>query len=289
MEEGQVEAPAADASETTETPEGFVNKDGSLVEGWQTRLTDPVLHEDKTLQSFKNLEGLAKSYVHVRKQVPLDKIAIPTEKSSQLEWDEFWKAGGRPETPQDYNLTVPDDLPEGLYTKERLAEAQEVFHKIGLSAKQAAALMEYDQNLAKGFLQAQEQQRLMQREESKNKLLQLWGNAYEQRTHFGNVAINEGCSGDIELQNSVCEKYGDDPDFIQLLSNLGAKFVERGSIQGANIPTPGDLDRQIEEEMQKPVYGPKFAEHGFSQKQHEAQVTFVQTLFRKRAENTRTG
>jgi hypothetical protein len=287
-EEGQAEA--SETTETTEAPQGtqkettgFVNADGSLVEGWQTRLSDSTLHEDKTLASFKTFEALAKSMVHVRRQVPMDKIAVPGKNSTDAEWDEWYKAGGRPETPQDYNLNIPDDAPEGMYTKKGLAEWQELFHKLGLSKKQAKVLFETDKAKALAVLQTRQQAEELAQSEAKNKLFQLWGNAYEQRIHFGNAAVEKGTGGNEEFRTRLCEKYGNDPDFIEFTSNLGAQFVERGSIAAANIPTPGDIDRQIQEEMHQDSYTNR------NHPGHKQQVDYVAKLFRDRAASTKTG
>ncbi|MHC4500351.1 MAG: hypothetical protein ACYS21_14705, partial [Planctomycetota bacterium] len=199
------------------------------------------------------------------------------------EWDEWHKAGGRPETPQDYNLTVPADLPEGVYTKERLAEVQEVFHKIGLSKKQGDALMDMDVKATVSALQSQQQAKELAREEAKSKLYQKWGNAYEQRIHFGNVAVNEGASGNQEFVQRLIDKYGDDPDFIEFTSNLGAKFTERGSITAANVPTPSDIEKQINEIIHTDAYT------NGKHPGHKQAVQAAAKLFRDKAASTKTG
>ena len=275
--------PAVKTTETAGEPTApLVDAKGELKEGWRDTLPEDIKAE-KVFDRVSNFEGIMKSLASAERMVGKDKIAIPNETSTDADWEQFHRAGGRPETPQDYNLTVPEDFPEGVYTKERMEETQNFFHKLGLSSKQAAAIMEYDQNIARGFLQAHEQQIQMDREESKNKLFVLWGNAYEQRIHFGNVTVNEGCAGNEELKSNVVEKFGDDPDFIQFTSNLGAKFTERGAIQAANIPTPGDIQKQIDEAMNTEAY--KNGKHPG----HKQQVEYVAKLFRDKSAMTKTG
>jgi hypothetical protein len=170
-----------------------------------------------------------------------------------------------------------------LYTKEGLAEWQELFHKLGLSKKQAESLFEADKTKALSLLQSQQQAKELARSEAKTKLHQLWGNAYEQRIHFGNAAVEKGTGGNEEFRTRLCEKYGDDPDFIEFTSNLGAQFVERGSITAANVPTPGDIDRQIQEAMHADAYVNR------NHPGHKQQVALVAKLFRDRAASTKTG
>ncbi len=110
-EEGQattvgavVETPAAPA--TTVAPESFVGTDGVFAEDWQSKLQDESLRGDQTLKTLKNVESLAKSYVHVRKQVPLDKIAIPGANATEQELSAFHKALGRPLTAEEYQIAM---------------------------------------------------------------------------------------------------------------------------------------------------------------------------------------
>jgi hypothetical protein len=260
----------------------IIDAEGNLREGWREDLPEDIRAE-KVFDRVKNFQGIMKSLASAERMVGKDKIAIPGDKSTDVEWEAFYQAAGRPETPQDYNLKAPEDLPEGAYTKDRLEGAQKLFHKLGLSNKQAQALMEYDQGIARQFIKDREKQKTIDRENAKNDLLQLWGNAYEQRIHFGDRAISEGVAGDAEFQDRITEKFGDEPDFIRLLSNLGAKFTERGAIRAANIPTPSDIETEINEAIQHPAY--LDAKHP----QHEQQVKVVQRLTERKVASTRTG
>jgi hypothetical protein len=118
--EGQVEAPVVETPETTPTP--FVNEDGTFTKDW-TKALDPELQSDKTLATFKSAKDLAKSYVNARSMIGKGKVAIPNETSTEGEWNEYYKAGGRPETAADYGLKAPDGLEE-IFPKETLTVYQ---------------------------------------------------------------------------------------------------------------------------------------------------------------------
>ena len=127
----------------------MVNADGTFTDNWHTMLSDEALHGDQTLPRIKNVESLAKSYVHVRKQVPLDKIARPTDTFSEDDWNEWHTAGGRPETAKDYQMAKPKDWPEAVpWNEEVIGEYQELFHKIGLSSKQVDEIFKYNNQLS---------------------------------------------------------------------------------------------------------------------------------------------
>jgi len=243
------EETTTEISETTETiPVSMIGQDGNFVKDWPKMLTDDSLHEDKTLQTFKNVESLAKSYVHVRKQVPLDKIAIPN-------------AGGRPPTAVDYNITRPDDFPEEHWNADLALAAQDLFHKIGLNQKQVAALMKFNNANVLEALKAQNDAFIANRESNKDVLFNKWGAAYDQRKHWGNVGIEKGVNGDEDLKNKFLNTplegggvIGDLPETSIIFANVGEKFREHGDIVTTKVSTPADIQAKIDKIQHDPRY-----------------------------------
>ena len=264
-------------------PVSMTGKDGNFVKGWQTMLTDETLHEDKTLQTFKNIEGLAKSYVHVRKQVPLDKMAIPNEHTTEEEWDAWHTAGGRPPTAVDYNLARPEDFPEEHWNADLALAAQDLFHKIGLSSKQAAALMEFNNANFLTALKSQNDAIIANRQEIKDGLFKDWGAAYEQKKHLGDYSIEKGTGGDAEFKARLAAKFGDDPDFIRFASNIGGMFAEHGDIVTTQISTPADIQAEIDKEMHTDAYQKR------THPGHKAALKRVSLLFQEKNKVTPTG
>ena len=81
-----------------------------------------------------------------------------------------------------------------------------------------------------------------------------WGAAFEQNKHLGNIAVEEGTMGNPELKERLLAKsWWNDPDVVRFNSNLGKKFAEGKPPNFANIPTPGDLQTQINELMASPI------------------------------------
>lgn len=280
---------------TTETPdEGFVKSDGTFIENWQLKLQDESLHADKTLMTLKNVENLAKSYVHVRRQVPLDKIAIPNENSTDADWEVWHKAGGRPETAADYALKRPDDFPEEYYSDELANTFMDFAHKIGLSTKQVNALFEFNNNNVLAVLKADADTAELDMNELKDGLYKDWGNAFEQKKHFGNLAVEKGTSqtkmvngiatmvSDEKFKSRLTKKFGNDPDFIRFTSNLGSKFAESGAVE-SQVPTPTDIQTKIDELMHTDAYRKR------DHPNHKNIVQQVARLFREKAKSTKTG
>lgn len=275
MSEQTVDTPVVDAP-VVETPvvaeqATVVNSDGTFTETWKESLSEGIRNAP-CFDHCSSLNDLATQHFNLNGLLGKDKMAIPNEESSETEWTEFHKIGGMPETPQDYNLKKPDDYPAELFSDELAGKAQELFHKIGLSTKQADALMEFNLNATLGQYQDMNNASELQQKETEEGLHKDWGKAYEQNIHLGNIAVEKGTGGDEEFRARLTGKYGNDPDFIRFSSNLGKEFAEASGAP-QTIPTPIDIKDTIAEEMAKPSY------INSADPQHKAQVDKVQRLF----------
>ena len=252
-----VETPAVD-------PPIHFNPDGTFGENWQGQL-DEGLREDNSLRTFKNVNDLAKSFVNTKSMVGKNTMEIPTDVSSELVWDAFYKAGGRPDTVDDYNLKAPEDFPEEALEKvfpaERLKAWQERFFKSGISKKAADRFIaDFAQDMLVD-LQTMKQAEEAQVAELVSGLSTDWGAAMEQKKHLSNIAVDEGTLGDIDFKERLLStklqdgsKLGNNPDFVRYSSNLGGKFSEGKSPDFTAVPTPGDIQEQIDKITSNPLY-----------------------------------
>ena len=250
-----VDPPVAPAAVTPPvgTPPNYFNSDGTFNEGWQSTLPEGY-RDEASLKTVNDGKVLAKMFVDTKRMVGKNTIAIPDDTSPKDEWDSYYDAGGRPLTAADFNLTRPEEMPEEYYNTELATAAQDLFHEIGLSQKQANALFAFNNNNVIAQLAKKVQSDEFAMTELKNSLSTEWGSAYEQRVHLGNVAVEQGVGDNEELKARVIKKYGNDPDLIRVFSNLGAKFVEHGTVDTSKfIPTPSDLQVQINELMASPI------------------------------------
>jgi len=292
MTEGTTDLVAAEpiAPEPTGQPTPpLVNAEGELRDGWRDSLPEDIRNE-KVFDRVNNFEGVMKSLASAEKMVGRNKVAIPNEASSDVEWDAYYVAGGRPETAGDYNLARPEELPEEFYNQELATTAQELFHKIGLSQKQADALFAFNNNNVIAQLAKNKQDAELVATMLKDSLYADWGNAFEQKKHLGNVAVEQGTSGDDEFKERLTQKFGNDPDFIRFAADIGNKFAEGKAVDVTKlIPTPSDIQAQIDDEIAKPAYGVDYAKHGFTKQQHKATVAKVSKLFQEKVSHTKTG
>ncbi len=252
----------------------LVGADGKFAETWRESLPDD-LKAEPSLASFKDLPSFAKSYINAQRMLGKAKVAIPTETSTPGEWEEFFKAAGRPTTAGDYGLKRPKDFPEEAWDEKFVTGAQEVFHKHGVSKKAADAIAAYWNEAAVKAMKEQDATAAAEKQTLVDGLHKEWGAAYDEKLHIGNIAVEQGVNGDAEFKDRLLAKMNADPDLIRWAVQIGQKFQEDG-IRGEPTPTPNDLQTQINTLMQSDAYMKR--EHPG----HKKAVEDVQRLFQKK-------
>jgi len=100
------------------------------------------LQQEKSLSDFKDVDGLAKSYVELSKHMG-SSVKVPGDMATEDDWSKFYKRMGRPDSPDAYDLMKPE-LPEGYeYNNDREIAFREKALQAGLTPKQAKAMYDH--------------------------------------------------------------------------------------------------------------------------------------------------
>lgn len=263
------------------TPASMIGDDGNFVDTWRNTLPEDI-RDETCLGTCKSVEGMARQYINAQKMIGKDKVALLNEHSTEADKEAWALANGRPVTAEDYGLKRPDEFPEELFSADYAKTWQERFFKYGVS-KEAAEAMFRDWN--QDTLQARQnadKEIEAKKQQAEDDLRAEKGTAYDQQLHYANVAIAEGVDGNEEFQKLVTDRFGNDTDFIRLMMKLGSKFAEHGVMTVPSMPTPSDIQVQIDEIMATPEYrgGP-----GISPSLHRTVVQKVARLFEEKAKN----
>jgi hypothetical protein len=118
--ENAAPAGATDQNNSFSIPETYKDR------GWVEKIKSP---DDlwKTLDNAQSLLGKRPA-------------GIPANDAPPEEWERFYQAAGRPETPDKYELKDPEGIPEGLDITEAKQRALGLMHKSGLTQRQAENL-----------------------------------------------------------------------------------------------------------------------------------------------------
>jgi len=238
--------PTDDSANPTES---FIGEDGTFTGGWRDKYVPEDIRGDAVFDRVSTIQGVFKSLASAEKMIGKNKIAIPNENSGDDEWSAWHKAHGMPDKPDDYKFNLPDGVQADTDQQKKYSE---VFHSLGLNQKQVDGLVALELARQTSAYETKLAEEKAESQALKETLLSEWGNAYEQKKHLGNVAIEQGVKGESEeFKDRIVEKFGNDPDLIKLLSNLGAKFAEHGAVPSSLVvaDTPAQIDEKINELM----------------------------------------
>ena len=222
----------------TETPE--TNTD------WKVSLSDDV-KADKSLENIKDINALAKSYIHAQKMVGSDKIPVPNKYATEDDWNAVYEKLGRPKTADGYKFDLPQDKQvDEVSLKEFSSQA----HKLGLLPSQAQGMVKFYNEITAKSLQDADSKALTARETSSTELKKEWGQAFEQKiSQAASLAKSVGATELFNANMADGTKLGDHPVMIKAFAELANKMGEDSIVQasGPTYLTPNQIEKQIGE------------------------------------------
>lgn len=171
------------------------------------------------IESYRGLEKL--------RGVPQERLLALPEKADDPAWSDIYGKLGRPATPAEYKLPVP----EGADAKF-VGAAAETMHKLGLTRTQAVALAEWNNAQAGEYAKAQEAALNAQRTADADALRSTWGGAHDQNIQVAkNAAAQFGVKAE---QVDALEKVLGFKGTMEFFHNIGAKIGEAEFVGGSD-------------------------------------------------------
>lgn len=184
---------------------------------WYADLPEELRNEP-TIQKYKSVEDAAKGLVNAVKMIGKDKVAIPKAEADEGEWDAFFKAVGRPDTPDEYKIEA-----EGA-DEDFLKSFKEAAHKTGLNQQQVDGLMSFWNDLTQDTMSKMQEMREKEVIEGLEALKKEWGTAFDREVAAAKRAVRELC--DDDQRALLDEGLGNDPRVVRLFNKLGKMLGE---------------------------------------------------------------
>ena len=222
----------------TETPQATTD--------WKASLSDEI-RSDKSLENIKDIEGLAKSYVHAQKMVGSDKIPVPNKYATEKDWDAVYEKLGRPKTADGYKYELGENT---KINEEALKTFSDQAHKLGLLPTQANGVVKWYNEMTAKSIQDADSKALAARENSTKELKQEWGQAFDQKINqAATLAKSVGATELFDTNLADGTKLGDHPVMIKAFAELASKMGEDSIVQasGPTYLTPNQIEKQIGE------------------------------------------
>ena len=205
-------------------------------------LPDDIRHEP-LLKNFKSWDALAKSYVHANR-----KLGVPSDQLMQIpqgenaDWNGVYKAMGRPDTPDQYELNGTGDMADNFRNQA---------HQLGLSQKQASELMNWYSEVQSGVDSSDDEDFASEQVQWVADLQKEWGDSYIKNTKLAERAFRQFGSEDaLEVMNAT--GLGSHPALVKMFSQIGQFLAEDGQLTGNQQGriggiTPGSAKTRIDE------------------------------------------
>lgn len=205
------------------------------------------LKANTSLSKFETIEGLAKSYTNLETMLGTEKIPVPKDGDTEG-WDRYYKAGGRPEKPDEYGFAKPEQLPEGM---EYAPDIDKAFatkaHELGLNKKQAAALREWQLGIMSEGHKQQTSQTEIARADGEAKLKSSWGRAYDQNLTIAKSELKKRATPEFVAYMET-SGLGNHPAMAEFLYNVAKETRGEAELIGNGRTveqTPLEIDAEI--------------------------------------------
>ena len=191
-------------------------------EGWVSTLPESVRGVVLN-KGWKGPEDAIQSYTNLEKLLGADKagraIVPPKDDAPAEEWGAFWGKLGRPETPEGYKIETPEGMPQ-----EFAQAAAQKFHELGIPAKQAQALVAFNNEFVAKQIAEQEAAADQQAILDVQDLQKAWGPNYEANAELARRAARE--AGLSAEEGKTLERALGVKRAAEVMLNLGKPYAE---------------------------------------------------------------
>ena len=191
---------------------------------WKESISEEF-RSDPSIEKFTEIDALAKSYINATKMIGQDKIVIPTNNSTEDQWNEVYQKLGRPESADKYQLdakskAVPID-------ENAVKQFAENAHKLGLNNKQAQGILEYYKDSMEGSAQQAQIDVETSQAQSEAELRKEWGRSFDENIKKAGAVAKANMDGEIlELTLADGRRLGDHPAIIKGFANIANLMSE---------------------------------------------------------------
>ena len=212
---------------------------------WKDTISEQF-RNDPSIEKFTEIDALAKSYINATKMIGQDKLVIPTNNSTEDQWNEVYSKLGRPESADKYSLDATSEIVQ--MDDNAIKSFAEQSHKLGLNNKQAQGILEYYKNNMEGTAQQSRIDTETAQTQAEQQLRQEWGRDFEGKVKQAGALAKANINSDVldmKLQDGT--RVGDHPEIIKGFAKIAGMMSEDKivSTESENVDTMKDIQSEI--------------------------------------------
>ena len=212
---------------------------------WKDSISEDF-RNDPNIEKFTEIDALAKSYINATKMIGQDKLVIPTNNSTEDQWNEVYSKLGRPESADKYSLDAKSEIVE--MDEGAIKSFAEQSHKLGLNNKQAQGILEYYKNNMEGTAQQSRIDTETAQTQAEQQLRQEWGRDFEGKVKQAGALAKANINPDVlDMQLQDGTRVGDHPEIIKGFAKIANMMSEDKivSTESENVDTMKDIESEI--------------------------------------------
>ena len=215
---------------------------------WKDSISE-VYRNDPNIEKFTEADALAKSYINAVKMIGQDKIAIPTNNSTQEAWDEAYNKLGRPEYDTKYDLKLNSEIL--AMDENQIQSFAEQSHKLGLNNKQAQGILEFYKNNMENSAQQSKIDIETSHAQAEQHLRQEWGRDYDAKVKQAAAVAKANMPGVLDLVLQDGTRVGDNSEIIKGFSKIASMFSEDKMVttESENVDSVKNIEQEISQMM----------------------------------------
>ena len=240
--------PTETKHETTEQPtltSSTVNSTVQSSKNWKEIISEEY-RKNPNIEKFTEIDALAKSYINAVSMIGSDKIPVPTNSSTEEQWNEIYSKLGRPESADKYKLdTKSESVPLDAGAIKQFTENA---HKLGLNNKQAQGILDYYKNSLETTARQSQIDLETSQANAEAQLRKEWGSNYE--TNLNKAAAIAKANMDakiLDMQLQDGSRLGDNPEIIKGFAKIANLLSEDSfvSTESENVSQARDYQQEI--------------------------------------------
>jgi hypothetical protein len=191
---------------------------------WKESISE-VYRNDPNIEKFTEIDALAKSYINATRMIGQDKVVIPTNNSTEDQWNEVYDKLGRPESAEKYSLDAKSKVVS--LDENAVKQFAETSHKLGLNNKQAQGLLEFYKQNMEGTAQQAKIDTETAQAQAEQELRSEWGREFDTKVkQAGSLAKANMKPEILDMTLSNGTRLGDHPEIIRGFAKIAGMMAE---------------------------------------------------------------
>ena len=191
---------------------------------WKDSISEEY-RKDPNIEKFTEIDALAKSYINATKMIGQDKLAVPTNNSTEEAWNEVYDKLGRPESAEKYSLDAKSKVVS--LDENAVKQFAETSHKLGLNNKQAQGLLEFYKQNIEGTVQQAKIDTETAQAQAEQELRSEWGREFDTKVKQAGSLAKANIKPEIlDMTLSNGTRLGDHPEIIKGFAKIASMMAE---------------------------------------------------------------